>query len=225
MHETVTLRENYCVSGDLPHICGGDDPYNPPYNICWRYEPITDKWSISGKIPREVKRAGYAYHEDWGLIMAGGQGEYVTDDVKEITLTTNGESFTSLYTPQGFFGCVVAIDSNRLFQTGTIYSGPSYYPFAYIFYKDAPEGVEEVPTMPTYRYDFSFGCGPVRNNNGEVSVVVVGGSADFVAVGDVVEIFSVEKKSWSTGKLYGQHLNFLMVSAKILLDIKEGEQL
>ena len=206
--ETVTLTSIYGVLGGLPHVCGGDHPYYPPYNICWRYEPITNKWTVSGKIPREVKTAAYAYHEDWGLIMAGGEGEVGSEDVKEITLTTNGESFTSLYTPQGFLCCVAAIDSNRLFQTGTIYYGQDSETFAYIYYKDAPEGVEEVTPMPTYG---SCDCGVARNNNGEVSVVVPGVRTNFGRY-DGVAIFSVEKKSWSTGELQGQHLNLVRVS-------------
>ena len=124
--------------------------------------------------------------------MAGGKNDY--DDV---TLTTTGESFTDITPlPEADHAfCIAAIDANNIFVTGLgLYKEDSY-----MFTKESNQWAP-LPKIPTGRY--GAGCGVVQDNAGKSHVVVAAGEeADSNEYGNTVEIYSVEDKEWTTGKL------------------------
>ena len=146
-----------------PHICGS---YYSPYDECWAYTPSDDTWTKKSTIPRDFVSGGSAFHPGWGIIMSGG---FVTN---EVTLTKDGVEFEQLE-PVGdiyysYFHCIAAVNSSMLFTTGLGSNDDE----SYMYYKDTKEWVS-LPNMPTRRE--GMGCGVVRDENGKIEVVVVGG--------------------------------------------------
>ena len=83
--------------------------------------------------------------------------------------------------------CVAALDANTLFVTGLGSKNDESYKYD----RDMKEWIF-LPNMPTGRSE--MGCGVVRDDSGNVEVVVVGGDNM-----DIVEIFNFEENSWRQG--------------------------
>ena len=178
----------------LPHVCGSASTH-APYNECWRYMAAVNSWEkTSNNITRNVNGAAKAYHEDWGIIMAGGRDEDGSCCSNYVTFTTTGEDFEDLALLQesSYYHCVAGINSSHMFMTGLGLSDKNTY-----MYSTWSMQWVSLPAMPTGRR--YAGCGLVRHSNGSISVVVAGG---LNANGDRVntsEIYSVEEESWKTG--------------------------
>ena len=195
-------------SGNLPHVCGSS--YSP-HDECWQYEPTSDSWIMTSKIVRNVEGAASAYHENWGIIMSGGLGTQ-TYYVDNVTLTTNGEDFTELPTPvpEEYSGyCVAGIDKNRIFVTGLGINGLDVTGHTYMYYKDLDQWDDTLPQLPLGRF-VSNNCG-VANQNGHISVVVVGGYI-YSTYFSEVNIFSVEERTWRTGNPFPVPINLPAVA-------------
>ena len=117
-----------------------------------------------------------------------------------MTVTKDGVKFEGLE-PMPYGGtahCIAAVNETTLFVTGL---GSSHY-FSYMYYADTKEWVS-LPNMPTRRE--GMGCGVVRDENGKIEVVVVGGAIDNLDTYlNTVEVFNVAENSWRTGEFFKQ---------------------
>ena len=119
-----------------------------------------------------------------------------------VAVTTTGEDFRGLAPiPEADSSfCVAGINASHIFATGL---GPAE-DNSYMFNAQSGEW-SGLPKMPTGRS--AMGCGVVRDGDGKASVVVIGGygHGEDTHHGylDTVEIYSVEKKRWTTGKSTG----------------------
>ena len=55
--------------GRIPHVCGGKG--TQPIQECYRYVPANDTWVVSGTLAHLHVSSGYAYHNEFGLVMTG----------------------------------------------------------------------------------------------------------------------------------------------------------
>ena len=143
--------------------------------------------------------AATAYHEAWGLMLSSGENDDGSCCYDAVTITNDAKEFYDT-SPMPYGGgsshCIAAIDANRLFTTGLDSFGDEDK--SYLYYKDTGEWAP-LPDMPTGRYE--MGCGVVRDGNGQIEVVVVGGRVypDYI---NTVEIFNIEEATWRTGKYF-----------------------
>ena len=165
--------------GYEPHTCGSS--YYPK-DECWFYRSSDNTWIKKFfSIPRYIDQAASAFHPAWGIIMSGG-----SEIETEVTITEDAEYFKDLEPmPYGSkLHCVAAIDANTIFVTGL----GTFDEYSYTYDRDTKEWYY-LPNMPTGR--LGMGCGVVRDDSGNVEVVVVGGERF-----GVVEIFNIEENSW-----------------------------
>ena len=153
------------------------------------------------RMPRYVNRDSYASHPAWGIIMSGG-----LRSGRNVAVTKNAKDFDALALKPiaTDWHCVAAIDEDRIFVTGGFtrnsWSGVTARNESFMYSKTNGEWVS-LPNMPTARW--VMGCGVVRDDDGKVEVVVVGGyngteNSNGIRT-DKVEIYNVNEESWRTG--------------------------
>ena len=56
----------------IPHVCGGWSRHE-----CFRYVPTNDTWVVSGMLQHKHIRPGYTYHNEFGLVITGGNNHRI----------------------------------------------------------------------------------------------------------------------------------------------------
>ena len=54
----------------IPQVCGGEG--TQPIQKCYRYLPANDTWVVSGTMAHLHVSSGFAYHNEFGLVISGG---------------------------------------------------------------------------------------------------------------------------------------------------------
>ncbi len=93
MHHTVcTLILQSNIAGSslrAPAYCGGANAVTGvAQGKCFRYDFVNNTWTDDmASLADKTKEAGYAYHKEWGFVIAGGMTRYggVTDKVMKLT--------------------------------------------------------------------------------------------------------------------------------------------
>ena len=177
----------------LPHVCGSNSDHLP-VDECWRFLATANSWEKASDIPRDINRAGVAFQEDWGIIMAGGMknnGDCCSDNV---TYTTSGQYFenTKPMPESTYYFCATGINSTHIFVTGLGLSEKNTY-----MWSKWTNHWQKLPSMPTGRR--YTGCGAIRREDGSNAVMVVGGYNDVNGRLDIVEMYLIEEEEWRTG--------------------------
>ena len=53
----------------IPQVCGGKG--TQPIQECYRYLPANDTWVVSGTMAHLHVSSGFAYHNEFGLVISG----------------------------------------------------------------------------------------------------------------------------------------------------------
>ena len=178
----------------LPHVCGSTSEH-PPMDECWRFLAKANSWEKASDIPRDINRAGVAFQEDWGIIMAGGNKDCYEDCYSDnVTYTTSGQYFDNIkpMPDSTDYFCVTGINSTHIFVTGLGQSENDTY-----IYSRWTNQWQQLPSMPTGRRYTA--CGATRLEDGSNAVMVVGGYNDVNSRLDTVEIYSFEEDKWQIG--------------------------
>jgi len=179
--------------GGIPFYCGGYSSSVADYvDTCYKYIPELDYWSVTGTLPRQRSRSGYASSESWGLVMAGGVdgGDNV---VSSVPTTKNGmgiisESLPDLPTKKEN-SCLVVIDDERLFNCGG--QGSNLLSETLIFSKST-NSWSRMEDMPRKRKRHS--CGLIIDPEIGPEIVAAGGYDSELL--DTVDIYTVNTDSW-----------------------------
>ena len=181
----------------LPHTCGSAST-RLPFDECWRFMASSNSWEMAtDEISRDINRAAHAFHEDWGIIMAGGRENDGDCCSYNVTYTTSGSDFKDIepLPDSTIYFCVAGINSSHIFVTGLGKDEKDTY-----MYSTWTNKWEQLPSMPTGRR--YAGCEVIRFEDGSNSVVVVGGYLDDIEGRlDTVEIYLVDKRQWIPGTL------------------------
>ena len=122
------MIQNYFADG-LPIVCGGypETGYASDADDCYKYSPSSDSWQLSGTMPDAKAFSAYAYVQDFGLVMAGGDD----GNSASVTVTRDGINFEELTSlPAGnYAGCLTAVDEQTLMYTGGEYDYYAAYSY------------------------------------------------------------------------------------------------
>ena len=141
----------------LPHTCGSAST-RLPFDECWRFMASSNSWEMAtDEISRDINRAAHAFHEDWGIIMAGGRENDGDCCSYNVTYTTSGTDFKDIVPlpDSTIYFCVAGINSSHIFVTGLGKDEKDTY-----MYSTWTNKWEQLPSMPTGRR--YAGCEAIR---------------------------------------------------------------
>ncbi len=182
----------------VPLVCGGYDySKKKSFSTCYRYNPKTHSWIVSGSMSVAKHHHASSLHPDFGLIMTGG---YTNKRVRTVESTTDGRHFSRALPDlpvDVYVHNQVTVDSNTVMIFGGSLSAKNQYSNLALKLNIAEKKWKRMPNLPTGRY--SPGCGVVKESGVPKRVIVAGGLPSS-GVTDSVEVLELSTLTWSKGK-------------------------
>ena len=106
-----------CV-GSLPTFCGGFG--NGVHSDCFQYNYEQVSWTASGELPAPTQISAYAFHEDLGLVIAGGSSG--SEQYGSVISTTDGSDYTNMadLPSPTTSGCLAIYNETTMYLAGGV---------------------------------------------------------------------------------------------------------
>ena len=161
-------------NGKIPLACGGYD-YNAkgPFSTCYRYNPKTHSWVVSGEMSEAKYHHASSLHPELGLIITGG---YTNKRVRTVESTNDGKHFSkalpALPVEVHAHG-QVTVDTNTVMVFGGCPPDTCFSNMAFKL-NIRQKKWKRLPNLPTGRHAPS--CAVVKENGVSRRVIVAGGN-------------------------------------------------
>ena len=168
-------------------------------NACFIYNIIEMSWNVKDFFPGEERIHGSSAPLDGGSswIIIGGQ-KYLRDS--PVLLNTSEILISNAFEPGPIAPiplsdhCTVALEKNRIFTAGGYGDiGESHLKNAFILEYNVSQSIWHF-LSPMKNGRFGHACGSIKTVFEEVKVIAAGGLHE-----ETVEIYSIQRQSWSNG--------------------------
>ncbi len=181
--------------GTAPLSCGGGrGTRDSTTNKCFKYDPKSRAWKLSGLMMVERRNTGYSVHPDLGLVITAGDGNRGKTHASA-EATQDGKHFKALPSlpVKMAHHCQVTLDDNSIVVSGGLASRKNIN--TVLLLDIAERKWKPLPGLKTARH--GHGCGVLRVAGQPRKLFIAGGSSTRTENG--VEVLDLDTLKWTAG--------------------------